>query len=140
MWDIGEHLIAENPLYGVGPSGVGLRYDELKGGMLVDDERRWVHLHNDPINIAAYHGIPAAAIWVVLALSVYVAMVRWVFTPRAARPPPLAVGAALSIHVFFLCGMLHDTLPIYRKFAWYLLLWGLLIHASSKKALEEPDA
>jgi O-antigen ligase len=141
MWDVGEHLVAEYPLFGVGPSGVGLRYDELKGGMLVGDERRWVHLHNDPINIAAYHGVPAALIWVVLGLSIYVMVARWIFlTPRAQRPPPLAVGAALAIHVFFVCGLLHDTLPIYRKFAWYLLLWGLLIHASSRRALEEPQS
>lgn len=140
MWDIGEQLVAEYPVFGTGPSGVGVRYHELKGGMLVDDERRWVHLHNDPINIAAYHGIPAALVWVLLALAVYGRMVRWIFMPRAQRPPPLAVGAALSIHVFFLCGMLHDTLPIYRKFAWYLLLWGLLVYASSKRAIEEPDA
>jgi O-antigen ligase len=140
MWDIGTTLIREYPVFGTGPSGVGLRYDELKGGMLVDDERRWVHLHNDFINIAAYHGIPAALLWLVLALAMYRLMLRWILAPRAQRPPPLAVGAALSIHVFFLCGMLHDTLPIYRKFAWYLMLWGMLVYASSKSAIAEPDA
>lgn len=141
MWDIGERIVADSPLFGAGPSGVAFRYDELKGGMLVDDERRWVHLHNDPINIAAHHGLPAALLWVLIGLGAYVALARWIFlTPRAERPPPLAVGAALSIHVFFMCGMLHDTLPIYRKFAWYLLLWGLLIHASSRKAIEEPES
>jgi O-antigen ligase len=140
MWDIGEQLIRERPLVGVGPSGVALRYDEMKGGMLVDDDRLWVHLHNDLINIAAYHGIPAALLWVSLAAIMYFLTLRWLSAPRAQRPPPLAVGAALSIHIFFVCGLLHDTLPIYRKFAWYLMLWGLLIHATSRTALEEPDA
>ena len=75
-----------------------------------------------------------------MAAMMYFLTMRWLMAPRAQRPPPLAVGAALSIHIFFLCGMLHDTLPIYRKFAWYLMLWGVLIHATSRTALEEPDA
>lgn len=137
MWDMGGTLIRERPLTGVGPSGVAMRYDDLKQGMLADDPHRWVHLHDDPINIAAYYGIPASALWVALALSAYVLSFRWLL-PGRRRPPPLAVGAALSIHVFFLCGLLHDTLPIYRKLAWYLLLWGLLLHASSRQAEEDP--
>lgn len=137
MWELGGKIIREDPLTGAGPSGVGLRYDDLKGGMLVDDPHRWVHLHDDAVTIAAYYGIPAAVFWVALGLGVYVLSLGWLLR-GGRRPPPLAVGAALSIHVFFLCGMLHDTLPIYRKFAWYLLLWGLLLHASSRRAMEDP--
>jgi O-antigen ligase len=129
MWSMGGELVREYPLTGAGPSGIAARYDELKTGMLAEDPRRWPHLHNDLVTTAATWGIPAALLLVALGVAVYRLLLRWTVLGRAHRPPPLALGAALSIHVFLVCGMLHDTLPIYRKLAWYLMLWGLLIHS-----------
>ncbi len=131
LWAMGREAIARHPWVGLGPGGVEARYDELKRGVLVDDPRLWPHLHDDVITIAAHHGLPAAALWMALALSIY-PFVIWRLRRRGAST--LLIGTVLSVHVFTLCGLLHDTLPIYRKLTWYLLLWGLLVMAARTPA------
>lgn len=132
MWAMGREIVDDHPLFGIGPSGVARVYDQYKVGALVDDERRWVHQHNDLVTLAVYNGVPAALLWAGLCLFAFAMGARRWWSDAA--PSPLFVGSILSLLVFFLCGMLHDNFYIYRKMFWMLMLWGLLIHSDREPA------
>ena len=61
MMKEGGRMIRANPLFGVGPNMVQVRYTEFRGSDAVEQVNP--HLHNVPVQIAAERGVPALAIW-----------------------------------------------------------------------------
>jgi O-antigen ligase len=61
MLHIGERMIADHPLTGVGPNMVERLYADYRGPDAVKTINP--HLHNVPLQIAAERGLPALAVW-----------------------------------------------------------------------------
>jgi len=61
MLHIGERMVAERPLTGVGPNMVQRLYAQYRGPDAVKAVNP--HLHNNPLQIAAERGLPALALW-----------------------------------------------------------------------------
>jgi len=61
MLRIGEGMIRDHPLTGVGPNMVEREYAQYRGED--DSQRVNPHLHNVPVQIAAERGLPALAVW-----------------------------------------------------------------------------
>jgi len=132
MWRMGRDIVADHPWTGLGPGCIDAVYDDYKTGVLVDDPERWPHVHNDLIEVALSHGLPAAAVWAALALLLYVSLARRLALggdlPRSWTRAGY-VGAGASLHLFYVCGLLHDNYVIYVKICLLLLLWGLFVAA-----------
>jgi len=130
MWRMARAIIADHPWTGVGPGGMGAVYDTYKTGVLVGDEEVWVHVHNDVLEIALSHGLPAAAIWVALALAFYGIVARRFLLLRRLPGSWLKagfLGAAASLHLTYVCGLFHDNYPIFVKACLLLFFWGHLV-------------
>jgi O-antigen ligase len=61
MLRIGERMIRDHPLAGVGPNMVPVEYARYRDEGAV--EKVNPHLHNVPVQIAAERGLPALAVW-----------------------------------------------------------------------------
>jgi O-antigen ligase len=141
MWAMARTIISEHPWTGIGPGGMDVVYDQYKTGTLVDDPRTWLHVHNDLLQVALTHGIPASLIWLALMLSLYLALIRRL--PRFRRLKGswskagfAGVGAAL--HLFYMCGFVHDNYNIYIKICLLLFLWGQFV-STDRRLGELPD-
>ncbi|MFH1844847.1 MAG: O-antigen ligase family protein [bacterium] len=141
MWRMAMAVVKDHPLTGLGPGSLDLVYDEYKTGVLVGDDKQWLHSHNDMFTVAVRHGIPGAAIWVILALVAYVVFVRrlWRF-PRSPGSWLKAgfAGAGASLHLFYLFGCVHDNYPIYIKANLLLLLYGVYV-AADRSLAKQPQ-
>ncbi len=130
MWAMGKTIISDHPWTGIGPGGIDAVYDQYKTGTLVDDPQFWPHVHNDLLEIALSHGVPAALIWLILMLSLYLALVRRLprfrYLNRSWSKAGFA-GVGVSLHLFYLCGFVHDNYTIYVKICLFLFLWGQLV-------------
>jgi O-antigen ligase len=62
MWTIGRRIVADHPVFGVGPDMVKNVYAEYRPAVYVNPTNP--HLHNVPIQIAAERGLPALAAWI----------------------------------------------------------------------------
>lgn len=63
MMETGMHMVADYPLFGVGPQQVQRLYNYYKPA---DDPGGVPHLHNNFFQIAAERGLPALIAWIVL--------------------------------------------------------------------------
>lgn len=132
MWRMARALIADHPWTGIGPGGMGAVYDDYKTGVLVEDEKVWVHVHNDVLEVALSHGLPAAVVWVGLVAALLVALARRLPRLRRRRGSWLKAGFAGAggcLLLFYICGLVHDNYPIYVKACLLLLFWGQLVAA-----------
>jgi O-antigen ligase len=59
MLHAGQRMIADHPLFGVGPNMVGRRYEDYRD----PDAQLNPHLHNVPVQVAAERGVPALLAW-----------------------------------------------------------------------------
>lgn len=130
MWAMARAIITDHPWTGIGPGGIGAVYDNYKTGSLVDDPHVWAHVHNDLLQVALTHGIPASLVWLALMLSLYLAMIRRL--PRFRRlsgswTKAGFAGVGVSLHLFYLCGFVHDNYNIYIKICMLLFLWGQFV-------------
>ena len=66
MLRIGERMVRDHPLAGVGPNMVPARYAAYRDDGAV--EKVNPHLHNVPVQIAAERGLPALVIWLTFIL------------------------------------------------------------------------
>ena len=62
MLHVGERMVRDRPLTGVGPNMVERLYPQYRGPDAVKAVNP--HLHNVPLQIAAERGLPALAIWI----------------------------------------------------------------------------
>jgi O-antigen ligase len=141
MWDMAGAIIADHPWTGIGPGGMGAVYDHYKTGALVDDPQTWPHVHNDVLEVALSHGIPAALVWVVMMIWLYVALVRRMTRFRrlpASWTKAGFAGAGVSLHLFYLCGLVHDNYAIYLKICLLLFLWGQFVSTDRRLGPIDP--
>jgi len=105
MFDAGLHMIAERPLFGLGPDMVQRRYPLYRHPTA---PRYWVpHLHNSFLQLTAERGLPAlgAYLWM-MAASITLAVRR--FRRRGGFAGPRAdldLGCALALVGFNLAGL-----------------------------------
>jgi O-antigen ligase len=102
MLHIGERMIADHPLTGVGPNMVERLYPQYRGPDAVKAVNP--HLHNNPLQIAAERGLPALAIW----LWFLVALVRDLWKRFAAGRHRELGAAALATVVAMLAAGLFE--------------------------------
>ena len=62
MLSMGRHIVADHPLFGVGPDRIKVIYAEYRPSWAENPTNP--HLHNVPMNIAAERGLPALAVWI----------------------------------------------------------------------------
>ncbi len=105
MADAGLHMIAEHPLFGIGPDLVQSRYTPYRDPTA---PRYWVpHLHDTFLEIAAERGIPAllAYFWL-MAVAIRTAWRRYRDQGGDAGPDAaLYVGAILALVGFNVAGL-----------------------------------
>ncbi|HXU32651.1 MAG TPA: O-antigen ligase family protein [Thermoanaerobaculia bacterium] len=105
MADAGLHMIAEHPLFGIGPDLVQSRYTPYRDPTA---PRYWVpHLHDTFLEIAAERGLPAlAAYFWLMAVAVRTAFRRYREQGGHAGPhAALYVGAILALVGFNVAGL-----------------------------------
>ena len=100
MLKVGSRMVKANPLVGVGPARVGVRYREF----LAPNEPDHVnpHLHNVPMQIAAERGLPALAAWLCTIAILAVDMVRRLKIPETRFLAAAALGCIVAM---FAAGM-----------------------------------
>lgn len=104
MWKAGGAMIADRPVFGVGPGRVEVLYPLYRVAGWV--EPRPGHLHNNVIMIAAETGIPSALAYLAFVGAFFVGAVRVV--RRAPRSDPargIALGAIGAMAALFAAGM-----------------------------------
>jgi O-antigen ligase len=105
MIDAGAHMIAERPLFGIGPDMVQRRYGLYRNPTA---PRFWVpHLHNDLLHLTAERGLPslAAYLWL-MAVPVLLAWRRYRAEGGAAGPrADLYLGTVLAVVGFNVAGL-----------------------------------
>jgi O-antigen ligase len=105
MIDAGLHMVAERPLFGIGPDMVQRRYPLYRHPTA---PRYWVpHLHNSFLQLAAERGIPALAAYLwMMAVPIALAARRFRREGGFAGPrADLYLGAALALIGFNLAGV-----------------------------------
>lgn len=105
MADAGLHMIAEHPLFGIGPDLVESRYTPYRDPTA---PRYWVpHLHDTYLEIAAERGLPAlAAYFWLMAAAIRTAWRRYRDQGGDAGPDAaLHVGAILALVGFNVAGL-----------------------------------
>ncbi|HMA29894.1 MAG TPA: O-antigen ligase family protein [Thermoanaerobaculia bacterium] len=104
MWKAGAAMIAERPLFGVGPARVKVLYPVYRTNGWVDPHPG--HLHNNLVMIAAETGIPSALAYLAFVGAFFTGAVRIV--RRAPRGDPvrgIALGAIGAMAALFAGGM-----------------------------------
>ena len=104
MWKAGGAMIAERPLFGVGPGRVKILYPVYRVPGWI--EPRPGHLHNNVVMIAAETGIPSALAYLAFVGAFFFGAVRIV--RRAPRDDPargIALGAIGAMAALFAAGM-----------------------------------
>jgi O-antigen ligase len=100
MLQMGMEMVADHPVFGVGPDQVREVYATYRPLTAIQPENP--HLHNVPLQIAAERGLPALAIWiwfvVALLLGLRDSLVR-------GRHPVLAAAAIGSVISMLTAGM-----------------------------------
>ncbi len=105
MIDAGLHMIAERPLFGIGPDMVQARYPLYRHPTA---PRYWVpHLHNTFLQLGAERGLPALAAYLwMMAVPIGLATRRFRQQGGFAGPrADLYLGAALALIGFNLAGL-----------------------------------
>lgn len=105
MWDAGLHMVAERPVFGIGPDMVQSRYPLYRHPTA---PRYWVpHLHDTFLELAAERGLPALAsyLWM-MAVPIGFAARRFRREGGFAGPrADLYLGSALALIGFNLAGL-----------------------------------
>ena len=100
MLHVGERMVADHPLTGVGPNMVQRRYAEYRGPDAVKPVNP--HLHNNPLQIAAERGLPALVLW----LWFVVAVIRDIWRRFSrGRQRELAAAALATVGAVLAAGM-----------------------------------
>jgi O-antigen ligase len=95
MLEVGQGIVRDHPLTGVGPAMVQRVYPQYRPAYAVQPVNP--HLHNVPVQIAAERGLPALAVFLWFVVSLGVALVRLVrrSADRLLPAASLAVLAAM---------------------------------------------
>jgi O-antigen ligase len=104
MWKAGSAMIADHPLFGVGPGRVRPLYAQYRVPGYV--EPRPGHLHDNVVMIAAETGIPSALAYLAFVGAFFAGAARIVKrAPRGARVRGFALGAIGSMAALLAAGV-----------------------------------
>jgi O-antigen ligase len=104
MWKAGSAMIAERPLFGVGPGRVKVLYPLYRRSGWVDPHPG--HLHNNIVMIAAETGIPSVFAYLAFVGAFFQGAVRIVReTPRGDPVRGVTLGAIGAMAALFAAGM-----------------------------------
>jgi O-antigen ligase len=129
MVHAGRRMIADDPLTGLGPDMVKPYYVLYRD----PDGTRWrvPHLHNNALQIAAASGIPAAAAYLALALSVIAAAARRLRRERRPEQAALLGGALLASVALFVAGFFEYNFGDTEIQMATLLVWAVPFSAAT---------
>lgn len=105
MVDAGLRMIAERPVFGLGPEMVERRYLLYRNPTA--PRYSIPHLHNTPLQLAAERGLPALAAY--LALLGCALWRAWHLYRTESRWADLALGVLLAIVAFTVAGLFEDN-------------------------------
>ena len=133
MLDIGSRIVADHPVFGVGPEMVKDVYAEYRPDYAVNPTNP--HLHNVPMQIAAERGLVALGAW----LWFVVVAGRDLFRQLAAGRAPAVAGAGLAALVAMLAAGLFEY--NFGDSEFLMLFLGLLAlpHAAASGAAVSAD-
>jgi O-antigen ligase len=138
MFDVGTSIIADYPLFGVGPRQLEEVYPHYKFDSEDADE---VHLHNNPLQVAAERGIPTAIAWLWLMGALAVGHARLLSRPNA--PPVLraaAAGACAAVTAVFTAGLFEYNFGDSEVLMLFLLVVTLPFGSRAQAETEQMDA
>ena len=95
MLRIGEGMIRDHPLTGVGPNMVEREYAQYRGEN--DPQGVNPHLHNVPVQIAAERGLPALAAWLWFVVGLVIDLVKGLKPTPDGLLPAAAVSAVVGM-------------------------------------------
>ncbi len=95
MLKVGARMVQANPLVGVGPTRVGVRYREFLDPN--EPDRVNPHLHNVPMQIAAERGLPALAAWLCMLAFLAIDMVRRLKIPETRFLAAAGLGCMVAM-------------------------------------------
>jgi putative inorganic carbon (HCO3(-)) transporter len=94
MMRAGRKIIADHPVFGVGPNMIERVYPQYREPDAV--LKTTPHLHNVPLQIAAERGLPAAALWIWFIGAVVIGAATLFRNARSAGPLRFLSAAALA--------------------------------------------
>ena len=92
MLEIGQAIVKDHPLTGVGPNMVPRVYAQYRTADAVNEVNP--HLHNVPMHIAAERGLPALAVWVWFLVSLVRGLIQLFKRPETKM---LAAGGLAAV-------------------------------------------
>jgi len=95
MLKVGARMVKANPLVGVGPTRVGVRYREFLDPNEPDHVNP--HLHNVPMQIAAERGLPALAAWLCMLAILAIDMARRLKIPETRFLAAAGLGCMVAM-------------------------------------------
>ena len=95
MLKVGARMVKANPLVGVGPTRVGVRYREFLDPK--EPDRVNPHLHNVPMQIAAERGLPALAAWLCMLAILAIDMARRLKLPETRFLAAAGLGCMVAM-------------------------------------------
>jgi O-antigen ligase len=109
MWRSGLGMIADHPVFGVGPGQVRAWYAHYRRPEAVRPSTG--HLHNSPIHIAAERGLPALAAWVWLWVVFFrhAGRILCRLDPDRARARALVCASLSGIAGFLVAGLFEHN-------------------------------
>lgn len=121
IWSTTVEIITEHPLFGVGP---GNFYDAYKK-KAPDLSVHFSHAHNDALNIAAYAGVPAAALYFCIWGYLLYLFSRETFRRSPGDPGAAVLAASLAgIVVFFVASQTEAAFSDEEVRSFLMVLWG----------------
>ena len=129
MVHAGRRMVADFPVTGLGPDMVKPYYVLYRD----PDATRWrvPHLHNNALQLAAASGLPAAATYLALALSVIAAAARRLRREHRPEPASLLAGALLASVALFVAGFFEYNFGDTEIQMATLLVWALPFSAAT---------
>ena len=135
MLHIGERMVSDRPLTGVGPNMVQRLYADYRGPDAVNKINP--HLHNDFVQIAAERGLPAFAIWIWFVAAV----VRDLWTRFRTAPADdrfLAAGGLAATAALLTAGLFEYNFGDSEVLMLFLIL--VTLPAAAARPESEPAA
>ena len=136
MWKIGQEMIQEHPIFGVGPEMISEKYASYRKKYPQAVHAVNPHLHNNPIQIAAERGLPALAAWLWFVVAAGVS--AWNQLRKRVSPAVAAAGLAAVISMLA-AGMFEYN---FGDSEFLILVLGLITlpHAAAQTESPAPDA
>jgi len=136
IWHNTARIVAEHPVFGVGPGNFAPEYAKLLRPD-IDKSRRLTHAHNDLLNQTAQSGLPGGALWAAL----WIAVVLTIWRGRKKHPPGspahgLATAALLGSAAFAVTSIFEATFADEEVRQLLMFVWALGLAATYKDQTE----